>query len=36
MKVGAEGGAMWESDHLHKIVPAFLMNMQDHAHDVDL
>ena len=35
-KVGSEGGDLWESDHLNKIVPAFLINMQDSAHDTDL
>lgn len=35
-KVGPEGGDLWESDHLNMIIPAFLINMQDHAHNVDL
>ncbi len=34
--VGSEGADLWESDHLNMIIPAFLINMQDHAHDIDL
>ena len=34
-KIGREEGRqinIWDIDHMNKIVPAFLFNMQDHRH----
>ena len=35
-KVGSESSNLWDSNHLNMIIPAFLINMEDHPHVGDL